>query len=57
MFSYLSPEERVRKDHPLQAIGAMADQALKKMGESIRRHVRQQQAVRRFPPRSCCGRS
>src|SRR5215475_1704612 len=28
MFSYLSPEARVRKDHPLRAIRAMADQAL-----------------------------
>src|SRR6476620_42620 len=31
MFSYLSPEQRVRKDHPLRAIRAMADQALKNM--------------------------
>jgi transposase len=28
MFSYLSPESRVRKDHPLRAIRAMTDQAL-----------------------------
>jgi transposase len=28
MFSYLSPESRVRRDHPLRAIRAMADQAL-----------------------------
>src|SRR3989442_9378263 len=28
MFSYLSPEARVRKDHPLRAIRAMADEAL-----------------------------
>jgi len=28
MFSYLSPEQRVRNDHPLRAIRAMADQAL-----------------------------
>ena len=31
MFSYLSPESRVRKDHPLRAIRAMADQALAQM--------------------------
>jgi transposase len=31
MFSYLSPEARVRKDHPLRAIRAMADQALENM--------------------------
>ena len=31
MFSYLSPEARVRKDHPLRAIRTMADQALENM--------------------------
>jgi transposase len=31
MFSYLSPESRVRKDHPLRTIRTMADQALKEM--------------------------
>ena len=31
MFSYLSPEARVRKDHPLRAIRSMADQALENM--------------------------
>jgi transposase len=33
MFSYLSPEARVRADHPLRSIRAMADQALKEMSE------------------------
>jgi transposase len=33
MYSYLSPEARVRADHPLRAIRAMADQALKNMTE------------------------
>src|SRR5256884_83169 len=28
MFSYLSPEARVRKDHPLRAIRAMLDEVL-----------------------------
>src|SRR5215471_16776588 len=31
MFSYLLPESRVRKDHPLRAIRAMADEALEQM--------------------------
>ena len=31
IFSYLSPEERVRKDHPLRAIRAMVDQVLKQL--------------------------
>src|SRR5664279_6370963 len=29
MFSYLSPEERVRKDHPLRAIRTMVDEVLR----------------------------
>jgi transposase len=33
MFSYLSPEQRVRPDHPLRAIRAMADLALGNMSE------------------------
>ena len=28
LFSYLSPEERVRKDHPLRAIRTMVDEVL-----------------------------
>jgi len=31
MFSYLSPEERVRKDHPLRTVRAMTDEILKNM--------------------------
>ena len=31
VFSYLSPEQRVRKDHPLRAIRAMVDQVLKQL--------------------------
>ncbi len=31
MFSYLSPEQRVRKDHPLRAIRAMVDKVLKQL--------------------------
>lgn len=31
MYSFLSPEARVRPDHPLRAIRAMADEALKNM--------------------------
>jgi transposase len=33
MYSYLSPEVRVRADHPLRAIRAMADQALTSMSK------------------------
>src|SRR6185437_13029358 len=33
MYSYLSPEERVRANHPLRAIRAMADEALTNMSK------------------------
>jgi transposase len=33
MYSYISPEARVRADHPLRAIRAMADKALKNMSK------------------------
>ena len=33
MYSYLSPEMRVRSDHPLRAIRSMADEALANMSE------------------------
>jgi transposase len=33
MYSYISPEERVRANHPLRPIRAMADEALKNMSE------------------------
>src|ERR1700674_3876070 len=33
MYSYLSPEERVKPDHPLRAIRSMADRALANMSE------------------------
>jgi transposase len=33
MYSYLSPEQRVRANHPLRAIRAMADEALQNMSE------------------------
>lgn len=31
MFSYLSPEHRVRKDHPLRTVRAMTDEILEGM--------------------------
>ena len=31
IFSYLSPEERVRRDHPLRAVRAMVDKVLKQL--------------------------
>ena len=31
MFSYLSPEQGVRKDHPLRVVRAMTDEILERM--------------------------
>jgi len=31
VFSYISPEQRVRKDHPLRPIRAMVDKVLKQL--------------------------
>jgi transposase len=35
VFSYLSPEQRVRKDHPLRPIRAMVDQILKQLSRKF----------------------
>ncbi len=37
MYSYVSPEQRVREDHPLREIRAMADEALRSMSERFDR--------------------
>jgi len=39
MFSYLSPETRVRKDHPLRLIRVMVDEILAQLSATIRQHV------------------
>ena len=35
IFSYVSPEERVRKDHPVRAIRAMVDQVLQQLSQQF----------------------
>jgi hypothetical protein len=37
MFSYLSPEQRVRKDHPLRAIRMMVDEVLRELSPQFSR--------------------
>ena len=37
MFSYLSPEQRVRPDHPLRAIRTMTDEVLRELSPRFRR--------------------
>ncbi len=36
MFSYLSPEERVRKDHPLRAVREMVDEVLRALSPTVK---------------------
>lgn len=43
MFSYLSPEQRVRRDHPLRAVRALTDDILRNMSplfEALETHGR-----------------
>jgi hypothetical protein len=56
MFSYLSHEKRVPKDHPLPDIRTMVDQVLARLS---RRFDGMYASVggRRFHRRSCCGRN
>ena len=37
MFSYLSPEKRVRKDHPLRVIRSMGDEVLRALSPQFNR--------------------
>ena len=37
MFSYLSPEQRVRGDHPLRAVRAMVDEVLRSLSPQFSR--------------------
>ena len=50
MFSYVSPEARVRPDHPLRPIRQMTDAALERLSRRFDR------LVLRHRVRSCCGR-
>ena len=50
MFSYLSPEQRVRQDHPLRAIRRITDRALRAYLAAIRRVVREV-----WPAVDCAG--
>ena len=41
IFSYLSPEMRVRNDHPLRAIRTMVDEVLTQLSRRFDNNVRQ----------------
>jgi hypothetical protein len=55
MFSYISAERRVPKDHPLRAIRVMTDAALGELGRSLM-HGTRAAGVPRSRRRSCCAR-
>jgi hypothetical protein len=56
MFSYLSPEERVRADHPLRAIRKMTDRVLAELSPRL---TKMYSDIGRpsIPPSNCCARS
>ena len=54
MFSYLSPEARVRADHPLRAIRLMTDQVLRELSPRFQRYTPTWGGPP-FRPSSCCG--
>ena len=54
MFSYISAEGRVPKDHPLRAIRVMVDAALKELGPRLD-GLYATGGRRRLGRRSCCA--
>ena len=56
MFSYLSPEMRVRKDHPLRKIREMVDEVLTQLSRRFDA-MYPESAGRRLRRRSCCERN
>ena len=40
VFSYISPEQRVRKDHPLRPIRTMVDKVLKELSPEFNKTAR-----------------
>jgi hypothetical protein len=52
MFSYLSPEQRVRKDHPLRVVRAITDENSGFDVAAVRRHLRPvRPAMKSFQPK------
>ena len=54
MFSYVSPESRVRPDHPLRAIRRITDAALLAISPELERRT-PMWGGRRFRRSSCCA--
>jgi hypothetical protein len=51
--SYVSPEQRVRKDHPLRPVRAVVDRVLQELSPEFGK-MYSKWGVRRFPRNSCC---
>ena len=56
MYSYISPEQRVRECHPLRKIRSMADEALKNMSARFD-EMYAKTGRPSIPPESCCAHS
>ena len=54
MFSYVSPAQRVPKDHPLRAIRTMVDEVLLRLWSDFEK-LYSHTGRRRFRPSGCCG--
>jgi len=54
IFSYLSPEQRVRKDHPLRAIRPMVDEVLKQLSPRFDTMYAKVGGWRSFSHLPCC---
>ena len=55
MFSYISAEQRVPREHPLRAIRVMADTALKELGPRFEA-IYASSGGRRLHRSGCCAR-
>lgn len=56
MFSYISPEERVPKDHPLRPIRQLVDEILRALSRDFDA-LYSKVGRPSIPPNACCGRS
>jgi hypothetical protein len=56
MFSYVSPEQRVPKDHPLRAIRQLVDEILRELSPEFHR-LYAKIGRPSIPPERCCARN
>jgi hypothetical protein len=54
VFSYISPKQRVRSDHPLRPIRTMVDEILKGLSPQFNK-MHTKVGCRRFHRSSCCA--